>query len=152
MESWVMHNFTTGGKVFDKVHKKCMRISVASHLTQKHIVLSHFLICFKYGISMGLPCGSVVKNSPASAGDTDSIPGSRRSPGGDGNPFQYSCLENPMDGGAWWAIVHRVQLHRELNVTERLSRHTGKLYDETIASPWLLIRVSPLLYGASLVA
>ena len=52
----------------------------------------------------------VVKNSPANAGDTrdaDSIPGSRRSPGeGNGNPLQYSRLENPMDKGVWWATVH----------------------------------------------
>ena len=41
--------------------------------------------------------------------DTDSIPGSGRSPGeGHGNPLQYFCLENPMDGGAWQAMVHRV--------------------------------------------
>ena len=54
----------------------------------------------------------VVKNLPANAGDvrdTDLIPGSGRSPGeGHGNPLQYSCLENPMDGGAWPATVHRV--------------------------------------------
>jgi len=54
----------------------------------------------------------VVKNSPASAGDirdTGSILGSRRSPGeGHGNPLHYSCLENPMDRGTWWATVHRV--------------------------------------------
>ena len=112
MESWVMHNFTTGGKVFDKVHKKCMRISVASHLNPKHIVLSHFLICFKYGLSVGFPGGSVVKNSPASAADSDSIPGSGRSLGGDGNPLQYSCLENPMDRGAWGVTVHKVAQSR----------------------------------------
>ena len=54
----------------------------------------------------------VVKNSPANAGDSrdvGSIPGSGRSPGGEhGNPIQYSCLENPMNGGAWRATVHRV--------------------------------------------
>ena len=54
----------------------------------------------------------VVKNIPAAAGDTrdaGSIPGTRRSPGGGhGNPLQYSCLESPIDGGAWWAIVHGV--------------------------------------------
>ena len=52
----------------------------------------------------------VVKNLPANAGDRrGSIPGSGRFPGGGhGNPLQYSCLENPMDTGAWWAIVHRV--------------------------------------------
>ena len=43
------------------------------------------------------------------AGDLSSIPGSGRSPGeGNGNPLQYSCLENPMDRGAWYATVHRV--------------------------------------------
>ena len=51
----------------------------------------------------------VVKNPPANAGDLGSVPGSGRSPGGgNGNPTQYSCLENPMDGGAWWATVHGV--------------------------------------------
>ena len=52
----------------------------------------------------------VVKNPPANAGDMrdmGSIPGSGRSPGGGhDNPLQYSCLENPMDRGAWWATVH----------------------------------------------
>ena len=54
----------------------------------------------------------MVKNLPANAGDTGdagSIPGSGRSPGlGHGNPLQYSCLENLMDRGGWWATVHRV--------------------------------------------
>ena len=54
----------------------------------------------------------LVKNLSANAGDIrhlDSIPGLGRSPGGGhGNPLQYSHLENTMDGGAWWAIVHRV--------------------------------------------
>ena len=54
-----------------------------------------------------VPGSSVVKNMPAIAGDTKdvgSIPGSGRSTGGGhGNPFQYSCPENPMDRGAWWA-------------------------------------------------
>ena len=54
----------------------------------------------------------VVKNSPAKAGDTGDegfIPGWGRSPGeGNGNPLQYSCLEHPMDRGAWWSIVHGV--------------------------------------------
>ena len=58
----------------------------------------------------------VVKNLPANAGevkDTDLIPGSGRSPGeGHGNPLQYSCLENPMDRGAWLATVHRVAKSR----------------------------------------
>ena len=57
--------------------------------------------------------GSEVKASACSAGDLGSISGSGRSPGeGNGNPFQYSCLENPMDGGAWWATVHGVAKSR----------------------------------------
>ena len=58
---------------------------------------------------MGFPGGSDGKESACSAGDQGSIPGSGRSPGaGNGNPLQYSCLENPMDRGAWWATVHGV--------------------------------------------
>ena len=57
---------------------------------------------------MGLPGGSVVKNPPASEGDAREygpIPGSGRSSGGgNGNPIQHSCLESPMDRGAWWAM------------------------------------------------
>ena len=53
--------------------------------------------------------GSVGKESACNAGDTGSIPGLERSPGeGKGNPFQYSCLVNLMDRGAWRAIVHGV--------------------------------------------
>ena len=58
----------------------------------------------------GLPDGSVVKNPPTSAGDAGdmgSVTRSGRSPGGEnGNPLQYSCLENPMDRAAWQATVH----------------------------------------------
>ena len=51
----------------------------------------------------------VVKNPPANTGDVGLIPGSRRSPGeGNGNPLQYSCLENPVDRGAWQATAHGV--------------------------------------------
>ena len=58
---------------------------------------------------MSFPGGTGVQNLPASAGDTDLIPGSGRSPGeGNGNPFQYSCLGNPMDKEAWRATVHGV--------------------------------------------
>ena len=58
------------------------------------------------------PDGSVGEESTCNAGDTgdtDSIPGSGRASGEEnGNPLQYSCLENPMDRGAWWTIVHGV--------------------------------------------
>ena len=61
--------------------------------------------------------GSAVKNLPASAADTGSIPGSGRSPGeGNGNPLQYSCLGNPRDRGVWWAAVHGVA--KESGMTE----------------------------------
>ena len=57
----------------------------------------------------GFPGGSDAKASACNAGDLDSIPRLGRSPGErNGNPFQYSCLENPMDGGAWQATVHGV--------------------------------------------
>ena len=63
--------------------------------------------------SMGFPCGSEVKASARNAGDLGSIPGPGRSPGeGNGNPLQDSCLENPMDRGAWWATVHGVAKSR----------------------------------------
>ena len=53
------------------------------------------------------------KESACNAGDLGSIPGWGRSLGeGNGNPLQYSCLENPMDGGAWWATVHGVAKSR----------------------------------------
>ena len=58
---------------------------------------------------MSFPGGSDGKESACNAGDLGSIPGLRRSPGGGhGNPLQYSCLENPMDRGAWQATVHGV--------------------------------------------
>ena len=68
----------------------------------------------------------VVKNLPAMQEilrDAGSIPGWRRSPeGGHGNPLQYSCLENPMDGGAWWTTVYRVA--KSQRGLKQLSTHT----------------------------
>ena len=58
---------------------------------------------------MDFPVGSDNKEFACNAGDLSSIPGSGQSPGeGNGNPLQYSCLENCMDRGAWRATVHRV--------------------------------------------
>ena len=58
---------------------------------------------------MGFPGGLEVQVSACDMGDLGSIPGSGRSPGeANGNPLQYSYLENPMDRGAWWATVHGV--------------------------------------------
>ena len=60
-----------------------------------------------------LPGGSDGEASAYNAGDPSSIPASESSSGeGNGNPLQYSCLENPMDGGAWWATVYGVAKSR----------------------------------------
>ena len=64
-------------------------------------------------VNLGFPGGSDSKASTCNAGDLGSIPGSGRSPGeGNGNPLQYCCLENSMEGGAWWATVHGVAKSR----------------------------------------
>ena len=64
-----------------------------------------------------------VKNLPANAGDVGSIPGLGRSPGeGNGNPLQYSSLDNPMDRGAWQGTLQRVA---KSDVAEQLSTNTG---------------------------
>ena len=65
------------------------------------------------------PGGSEIKASASNAGDLSSIPGLGRSPGeGNGNPLQYSCLENPLDRGAWWATVHGVTKESDMIATE----------------------------------
>ena len=78
---------------------------------------------------MGFPGGSDDKESACSAWEAGSIPGSRRSPGvGNGNPLQYSCLENPRDRGAWWATSMGC---KDSDMTERLNMH---VYNEDINS------------------
>ena len=71
--------------------------------SEQHMLITHIT---------EVPGGSVVKNLPANArvaGDVYLVPGLERFPGeGNGNPLQYSCLENPMDRRAWWATVHGV--------------------------------------------
>ena len=73
---------------------------------------SHLINLFGLGwdcFHLDFPCGSNGKASAYNVGDPGSIPGWGRSPGeGNGNPLQYSCLENPMDGRAWLATVHGV--------------------------------------------
>ena len=74
------------------------------------------------------PCSLVGKEFACNAGDPGSIPGSGRSPGeGNGNPLQYSCLENSMDRGAWWATVHGVARVRH-NLAKKLPPHIIWLY------------------------
>ena len=87
------------------------------------------MIYYQYGYTEGLPGCVVVKNPPASAGDArdlGSIPGSGRCPGeGNGNPFQYSCLENPTDRGVWWASVQGVtKSQTRLGAQVRTHTHT----------------------------
>ena len=78
-------------------------------------------------VFFGFSGGTGVKNPPAHAGDAKdlgSIPGSRRSFGvGNGNPLLYSCLENSMDRGAWWAIVHWG--HKDTDMTEHTHKTLG---------------------------
>ena len=84
------------------------KAEIVCHVFQLSVFLSSLfnLVCGQRTFQVTV----VVKNPPAGAGDTrdtGSIPGSGRSPGiGSGNPLQYSCLENSMDRGAWWATVH----------------------------------------------
>ena len=67
------------------------------------------LVNFHYSTDIRFPHSSVGRSSACNAEDPGSIPGSGRSPEErNGNPLQYSCLENPMDRGAWWATVHGV--------------------------------------------
>ena len=82
--------------------------------TQSHLVLNDTI----YG-TLGFPCSSVGKESACNAGDPGSIPASGRSLGeGNGNPLQYSYLENPMNRGAWQATVHGVARVRHNLVTK----------------------------------
>ena len=69
--------------------------------------------------------GSLVKNLPPNARDVGLIPGLGRHPGEEnGNPFQCSCLENPMDRGTWQSIIHGVT--KEMDTTEQLNKQTNK--------------------------
>ena len=78
----------------------------------KHPIIPLNVIMALFYQFLGFPGGWDGKESACSAGGLGSIPGSGRSPGeGNSNPLQYSCLENPMDGGAWSATVHGVAKH-----------------------------------------
>ena len=75
------------------------------------------------------PMAQVVKNPPSNAEDAALTPGLGSSPrGGRGNPLQYSCLENRVDGGAWWATVHGSQRVRHGWVTERSALHPRSVW------------------------
>ena len=89
----------------------------------------------------GVPWGSAGKEPACSVGDLGPIPGLGRSPGeGKGSPLQYSCLENPMDRGAWWAIVHGVT---ESDMPERLSHSQETVEDLGSSIPRAAAETSP---------
>ena len=82
----------------------------------------------------------MVKNLPANAGDTGSIPGSGKSPGeGNGNPLQYSCLRNSMGRGDWWATIHGVM--KELDKTQQLNNNNSQTFRSYWASLGLIFLI-----------
>ena len=94
---------------FDTLFFFLICLSQWTFLLWYHFFHKHFPFVSINKQRLSFPGGSVVKNMLAEVGDTGLIPGLRRSPGGGhGNPFQYSCKENSMDRGAWWATVHRL--------------------------------------------
>ena len=125
--------------------------------TSKNVLwfISKCLLLREQYWSVRLPKWHSGKNSPANVGDTRdavSIPGSGRYPGeGNGNPLRYSCLENPIDRGGWWATVHGGQ--RELDKTEWLKYTHSKLLGQSFTwaeSRWTWTDVSsshPALYA-----
>ena len=82
-------------------------------------------------VQVGFPGGLVLENPPANARDMGSVSGSGRSPReGNGNFLQYSCLENPMDRGAWWAIVHGVDwAYKYMNGDSEIPLETKEALD-----------------------
>ena len=82
-------------------------------------------------ITMGFLSCSDSKNLPVMQEDQGSIPGSGRSPGeGNGNPLQYSCLENFMDRRAWWAIVHYIIKTNNIEINPPNSKRSYMYYLE----------------------
>ena len=117
------------------LHWRCFRTCIDYHYCFLQSPLQSVLSV----ISVYLPLALVIKNLPARAGhaeDATFIPGSgRSSEGGNGNPLQYSCLENPMDRGAWWATVLWVAKSRTW--LKQLSRHTCL----KVQIPWKLFLI-----------
>ena len=133
----------------NKYRKRCSTSFVIKEFQMEETMRYHFLLlkCEKFSIrhnrrgsethvsSVGgninwhsflrrcyVSCGSDGKESACNARDLGSIPGSGRSPGeGNGYPFQYSCLDNPMDRRAWQARVHGVTKSRTLVILENLT-------------------------------
>ena len=86
-----------------------LRIRVVTTLLKLEGPLEILPARLSFFLTWEFPGSSIGKESACNAGDLGSIPGWRRSPGeGNGNPLQDSCLENPMERGVWWAIVHGI--------------------------------------------
>ena len=91
-------------------------------------IISHFFNCIKEDAILGFPCGSVVKNLPAMLEPQEMGVQSlgQEDPLRDGNPLQYSCLENPIDRGDWQAIVYSVA--KSWTQLKQLSTHAFLFY------------------------
>ena len=104
------HNLLTRSLVIgiSGQHDLCLHMCVYVFVCMdRHILLSALTSILEY--MWGFPSGSDGEESACNAGDLGSIPGSGRSPGeGNSYPLQYSCLENSMDRGTWWAIVYQI--------------------------------------------
>ena len=111
---------TSSGRKYEQESKPTRFSQVSGSATNEYwqgkkekshvsLILRHTIHLIESRERKGFPGGSAVKNPPANTRESSSIPGPGRSPGeGNGNPLQYSCLENLIDRGAWLATVHRV--------------------------------------------
>ena len=103
---WVLIFVIINNAVMNFIYYACWGIGASTCFLRTSIHLANIEHLLRVRV---FPGGSDSKESACNVGDTGLIPGSGRSSGeGNGNPLQYSCLENPMDQGAWWATVHGV--------------------------------------------
>ena len=118
-------------------YRQEMKAKRWSHLPiLKNSLLTKLFFCLQYKvlstIILGFPGGSDSKKSACNAGDLGSTPELGRSPGeANSNPLQYSCLENPMDRGAWWTTVHGVAVGHNWATSLFLFRSTKALRQHT---------------------
>jgi len=94
--------------MYNKEIQLYIYVNVYRYLLSRQVA-SDYIYIYIYSYILGFPEGSDGKESAYNAGNPSLIPGSGRSSGGShGNPPQYSCLENSINGGAWWATVHEL--------------------------------------------
>ena len=117
----LLRNLNAGQEATARTRRGTMdHVKTGKRVRQSCILSPHLF-------NLDFPGGSVEKNLPANAGDVEnmgSTPGLGKLPGeGNGNPVWYSCLENPMDRGVWWAIVHgvtRIRHNLTMSILARL--------------------------------